>query len=285
MIHEVCVEGVPAWMDIPRLLGTHPWAIQPGEHGNRALAALESRVAADLEARLRGLGFGGRALTLACAPALPRALVRAARTDDARRRRDTSPGFARPGARLDEEGRWSLTPEALALAMGRRAARVLGDGAQVLDAGCGAGGNAIGFARAGLRVIAFERDARRAEMARHNAALHGVSGRVTVVCGDAEDALASTRADLAFVDPPWGEAWDRVAVEATAFPLVGALQRHRARFREAWAKLPPSGWFVEPGAASLEAWFGVRPGDLHRVKFVLARISPAADTCAATGCG
>ena len=126
MIHEVCIDGLPDWMDVPRLLGTHTWAVRSGERGRRAVAALDSRAAADLEARLRGLGFGGRALSFACTPGLPRALVRAARTDDARRRRDTTPGFARPGARLDAEGRWSLTPETLALAMGRRAAQVLG---------------------------------------------------------------------------------------------------------------------------------------------------------------
>jgi SAM-dependent methyltransferase len=268
-------------MDVPRLLGDHAWSITPVGRGVRAEASLEARDAADVDARLRGLGFGGNAVSVSCVPDLPRALVRAARTEDARRRRDTSPGFTRPGVRLDDEGRWSLTPEDLALAMGRRAVREVGEGARVLDAGCGVGGNAIGFARAGLRVVAVEQDAGRVALLRHNVAVYGVASRVTVVHGDAVEALAQVRADLAFVDPPWGEAWDRLSVEAGSLPLVAEARARRGRFRAAWAKLPPSGWFSEPDAASLEAWFGVRPGDLRRVKFTLARLAPPAAGCTA----
>jgi trimethylguanosine synthase len=196
--------------------------------------------------------------------------VRAARTEDARRRRDTTPGFTRPGARLDAEGRWSLTPEVLALAVGRRAARALGPGATVLDAGCGAGGNAIGFARAGLRVVAVEQDAARLEMARHNAAIHGVTERIRFVRGDALATLARTDAALTFVDPPWGEAWDRVAVPLSALPLLGAALV--ARRAPLWAKLPPSAHADAPELTpeGWEAWFGAAPGDRQRIKFLLA---------------
>ena len=270
-------------MDVGRLLGAYPWSIAPSEVGVRVEAHLESGDAADVDARLRGLGFGGNPISVSCVPVLPRALVRAARTEDARRRRNTSPGFTRPEVRLDAEGRWSLTPEDLALAMGRHAVRQLGDGARVLDAGCGLGGNAIGFARAGLRVIAVEQDAGRVALLRHNIAVYGVAARVTVVHGDAVEALEQVRADLAFVDPPWGEAWDRVSVEATSLPLVCEARARRGRFRATWAKLPPSGWFAEPEVASLEAWFGVRPGDQRRVKFVLAQLAPTVGCAAPQG--
>ena len=123
-----------------------------------------------MAARLRGVALGGRAIAVRVEPDLPRAVVRAARLRDARARRLTTPGFSRPGTQVDEEGRWSLTPEALALALGREAA-----GAVVFDACCGCGGNAIGFARAGCRVVAVDTDAGRLALARHNAAIYGVA--------------------------------------------------------------------------------------------------------------
>ena len=45
----------------------------------------------------------------------------------------------------------------------------------MIDAGCGAGGNAIGFARGGARVTAIEQDVQRLAMARHNAEVYGVA--------------------------------------------------------------------------------------------------------------
>jgi SAM-dependent methyltransferase len=197
--------------------------------------------------------------------------VRDARTEDARRRRDTTPGFRRPGTRLDDEGRMSLTPEALALAMGREA-RALGPDVTVIDAGCGAGGNTIGFALAGCRVLAIERDRERLALARHNVQVYGVTDRVRLFHGDATEA-PSLAGDLLFVDPPWGAAYDRVATPPDAFPLLQALLARRGD-RPLWAKVPPS--YAPPAEASAEAWFGEAPGDRHRVKFVLCRWPRAA---------
>ena len=191
--------------------------------------------------------------------------VRGARTEDARRRRDTTPGFTRAGTRLDEEGRWSLTPEVLAMEMGRRIAAAH-PGATVLDAGCGAGGNTIGFARAGLRVIAVERDADRLAMARHNAGVYGIADRVRFVHGDAL-ALAQTLAfDLCFCDPPWGVDWDRAVT--TSVPLLTELPR------PLWAKVPPSLDTRAFPEAQVWPFFGTRPGDARRVKFLLIRLEP-----------
>jgi trimethylguanosine synthase len=76
----------------------------------------------------------------------------------------------------------------------------------VLDAFCGAGGNAIGFARAGKRVIAVEMDSQRLDMARTNARAFGVEERIQFVLGDAVKVLTnpSYQFDCVFFDPPWG---------------------------------------------------------------------------------
>ena len=284
MRHAVTVTGLPAWMDLPRLLGPTGDGLDDGEgwireamaDGTLAMSAsMETRRAADLDARLRGLGFGGHAIAVTSAPPLPRGAVRDARTQDARRRRDTTPGFTRTGTRLDEEGRWSLTPEHLALALGRRASRAFGEGAHVVDAGCGAGGNSIGLARAGLRVTAIEQDAARLGMARHNARVYGVEARVRFVHGDALALLpglleGAEPPAMVFLDPPWGTAWDRAATPVSALPLLPSVLELAGGRVATWAKLPPSAVLDLPGLTRCEAWFGEAEGDRRRVKFVLA---------------
>jgi SAM-dependent methyltransferase len=254
--HRVRVGPLPAWMDVPRLLGLGAWTAD----GDGFVAELPTADAADLAARLRGLGFGGHAVEVEVTPPLSRAVVRAARTEDARRRRDTSPGFLRRDARVDDEGRYSLTPEPLAVALGARAA-----GRSVLDAGCGCGGNTLGFARAGCRVTAVERDPGRLALARHNARVYGVADRVRFVAGDAVAAAAATTCDLVFVDPPWGTDWDRRVT--TTLPLLDAVREAVRGRAELWAKVPPS---FDPPADAVP-WFGVAAGDARRVKFLVVR--------------
>lgn len=273
-LHRVRVSGVPAWVAVSRLLGAGTWA---AGSDSAYEAMLDTSAAADLSARLRGLGMGGQALTVECLPPLPRAAVRAARLEDARRRRDTTPGFERPGTRLDAEGRMSLTPEALARAM----AAELAAGSEVWDLGCGAGGNAIAFARAGHGVVAVERDAARLADARHNAGVYGVAGRIRFVQADAVAFLAAepvSATTTLFVDPPWGADWDRVRCVASDFPLLEAVLAARGP-RALWAKLPPS---FDPAtldvSATATAYFGAAGGDAQRVKFVRVAVPAASPT-------
>ena len=263
MSHHVWVRGLPLWCEPRRLLGPGDWALE----GRSARADLAVHEAADVVARLRGIGIGGSPLEVTVEPALPRAAVRAARTTDARRRRDTTPGFTRPDTRLDPEGRVSLTPEALALALGERAA-----GRTVVDAGCGAGGNTIGFARAGAHVVAIERDAARLADARHNARVYGVADRVRWVHGALEDVLPTLSADILFVDPPWGVDWSRTCTPLAALPALAHAMTLRERFGELWAKVPPSFDVRELDGARAEAWYGTAAGDRRRVKFLVVRV-------------
>lgn len=106
---------------------------------------------------------------------------------------------AERGMRLDAEALYSLVVQPVAL---ETAART--PGTHVLDAFCGAGGSAIGFARAGKRVTAIEIDPARLAMARENASLFGVADRIDFLEGDALALIPSIPADSIFLAPPWG---------------------------------------------------------------------------------
>jgi SAM-dependent methyltransferase len=282
-VHALRVAPLPAWLDLGRLLGSGGaasdqgdalpgWELELQADGSvQARAQLSGAQAADLAARLRGLGFDGRALVCEIDPPLSRSQVRRARTQDARRRRETTPGFSRAGTRLDEVGRISLTPEPLALAVA-----ALADRRPIVDAGCGAGGNAIAFARAGCQVRAIEADAARLELARHNAGVYAVQDRIDFIHADAL-AWVAARPDPAailFVDPPWGVDWDRSGSSLAELPLLEALVPLAGGYAALWAKLPPSfatAQLLDGATGDARALFGAAPGDRHRVKFVLVR--------------
>ena len=260
---RVQVGPLPPWMPVGDLLGREAdWHVEAAPDGIIAAATVDREAAADVAARLRGLGFGGHAVRVEITPPLKRSHVRAGRTRDARARRHTSPGFTRFGVRLDdEEGHRSLTPEALALALGERAR-----GRKVLDLTCGAGGNTIGFARAGCRVIAVDSDSTRLELAAHNARVYGVADRIEFHVVDARQAVREHQAELAFVDPPWS-GWDKRRTSLADLPLLAVLLPDLGRFDTWWAKVPPS-FDAEALPVSVTPWFGVEVGDRHRVKFL-----------------
>ncbi len=264
-LHQVRISPLPTWLDAERLLGPELFTFRMLESGAReAYAELLAPAAAEVATRLRGLGIDGKPLEIAIKPPLARALVRAARLTEARARRDLTPGFVQRGVRLDEEGRFSLTPEALALELGRRAA-----GLRVVDVCCGSGGNSLGFARAGCQVTAIELDAARAADARHNAQLYGVADRVQIRVGDARAILPSIEADLAFIDPPWGRDYDKQATRLSDLPLLAEILPLCERFTQAWIKLPASFATQDLPGFAAEAIFGAASGDLRRIKLLL----------------
>jgi trimethylguanosine synthase len=100
--------------------------------------------------------------------------------------------------RFDRVGLYSVDPQEVALHIAEAI-----PGPVIADAFCGVGGNAIGFARRGLQVIAIEQDPARLAMARDNAALFGVAERITFLEGDTRRLLRTLDADAVFLDPPW----------------------------------------------------------------------------------
>lgn len=71
---------------------------------------------------------------------------------------------------------------------------------RVADLCCGIGGDAIALARAGIGVLAVDRDPLTAEVARANAAALGLDGLIEVRCADVAD-IDTSPYDAVFVDP------------------------------------------------------------------------------------
>lgn len=100
---------------------------------------------------------------------------------------------------FDEEGLFSLALQKIALEIAQNT-----PGSTVVDAFCGAGGSAIGFALSGKNVIAIDSDAGRLEMAKYNADIFGVSSLIKFIEGDCLKILPTLNPDSIFLDPPWG---------------------------------------------------------------------------------
>lgn len=192
---EVAVIGWPAGVSVEAR------AALTGLQGGGP-ATLAPDVAARLAFRLDGLALAGRRLQVRVVLPPGRSLPAVPRSERADRSR-----WGRDGRwldHLDNEGRYSLTPESIAHAQAAR----LPPGALVVDACCGCGGNAIAFARAGHSVVAIEPDPGRRALAAQNISEHGVGGQVRLLSGCAErEGLAAVAAEpgaVLFLDPPWG---------------------------------------------------------------------------------
>lgn len=82
-----------------------------------------------------------------------------------------------------------------------RAARFAAAGVRsVADLCCGIGGDAIALARAGISVLAVDRDPLTAEVARANAAALGLDALIEVRCADVTE-IDTAAYDAVFVDP------------------------------------------------------------------------------------
>lgn len=103
------------------------------------------------------------------------------------------------GIRLDRESWFSVTPEKVATHTAQRCRCDI-----IIDAFCGAGGNAIQFAFTCERVIAIDIDPKKIEMAKHNATVYGVEDRIEFIVGDFLQLAKTLKADVVFLSPPWG---------------------------------------------------------------------------------
>ncbi|WP_037575428.1 class I SAM-dependent methyltransferase [Phaeacidiphilus oryzae] len=155
-----------------------------------------------------------------------------------------------------------------------RAARFAELGAtRVADLCCGIGGDAIALARAGLGVLAVDRDPEACAAAEANAAALGLADRIEVVCADVT-AVDTAGCDALFTDPARRTARGRTFdPEAYSPPLSWALAAASAgRFRCAAVKVAPgipheavpdgveAEWVSESGDVKEAAlWFGTAP--------------------------
>ncbi|XP_053980695.1 uncharacterized protein LOC128877422 [Hylaeus volcanicus] len=103
------------------------------------------------------------------------------------------------GIKLDRESWFSVTPEKIAEHIAQRCKCDV-----IIDAFCGAGGNAIQFAFTCERVLAIDIDPAKIELARNNARVYGVEDRIEFVVGDFIQLAPKLSADVVFLSPPWG---------------------------------------------------------------------------------
>ncbi|GHF16906.1 methyltransferase [Streptomyces werraensis] len=147
----------------------------------------------------------------------------------------------------------------------------------VADLCCGIGGDAVALARAGIRVLAVDRDPRAAAAARANAEALGLAGLIEVREADVTEVDTSGY-DAVFVDPARrsskrGRIFDP---EAYSPPLSWAVRAALKAPRAAALKIAPGiphdavpaeaeAEWISDGGDVKEAvlWFGTAPGTVR----------------------
>lgn len=122
---------------------------------------------------------------------------------------------------------------------------------RVIDLGCGIGSDALAFARAGLEVVAVERDPDTAAVAAAN-----LAGRATVVCADAEQVAGDLLADgsAVYADPARRTERGRVWRLAEVTPPWSFVTRLLDGRRPAGVKLAPALSHAELPATAEAEW-------------------------------
>ncbi|WP_198535607.1 class I SAM-dependent methyltransferase [Streptomyces caatingaensis] len=113
---------------------------------------------------------------------------------------------------------------------------------RLADLCCGNGGDAIALARAGISVLAVDRDPLTCEVARANAAALGLSELIEVRCADVTE-VGTAGYDAVFVDP--------------------ARRGGRGRILDPEAYSPPLSWAVEAARTAPHAALKIAPGVPH----------------------
>ncbi|MFF7650662.1 methyltransferase domain-containing protein [Streptomyces sp. NPDC007983] len=172
----------------------------------------------------------------------PAALVSAALTQ-ARLRQRAVPKFG-----AEDAHRMYFTPNGVEQSTrtsvaAYRADRLTGFGVRtVADLCCGIGGDAIAMARAGLTVLAVDRDPLTCAVARANADALGLSQLIEVRCADVTE-VDTSRHDAVFVDP--------------------ARRGGRGRVFDPEAYSPPLSWAIEAARTAPRAALKIAPGVPH----------------------
>ncbi|MER5889616.1 SAM-dependent methyltransferase [Streptomyces sp. NPDC001941] len=159
----------------------------------------------------------------------------------------------------------------------------------VADLCGGIGGDAIALARAGIRVLAVDRDELTAEAARANAAALGLADLIEVRCADVTE-VDTAGYDAVFVDPARrggrGRIFDPEAYSPPLSWAVGAaLRAPRAALKiapgiphETVPEQAEAEWISDGGdVKEAVLWFGTEPGAVR------ATLLPAGTTLTSRG--
>lgn len=132
----------------------------------------------------------------------------------------------------------------------------------VADLCCGIGGDAIALARAGIRVLAVDRDPLTAAVARANADALGLAGLIEVREGDVTE-VDTAGYDAVFVDPARRGGQSRGAARSASVRGGGRVTGGRVFDPEAYS--PPLSWAVETALKAPRAALKIAPGIPHEV--------------------
>ncbi|MFJ5798972.1 THUMP-like domain-containing protein [Streptomyces decoyicus] len=143
-----------------------------------------------------------------------------------------------------------------------RAARLAALGVRTLaDLCCGIGGDAIALARAGIRVLAVDRDPLACAAVRANAEALGLAELIEVRCADVTE-VDTAGYDAVFVDPARrGKAPTKGAARSASVRGGGRATGGRIFDPEAYE--PPLSWAVEAARKAPFAALKIAPGVPH----------------------
>ncbi|MEV5146710.1 class I SAM-dependent methyltransferase [Streptomyces sp. NPDC052727] len=130
------------------------------------------------------------------------------------------------------------------------------------DLCCGIGGDAIALARAGIRVLAVDRDPLTAAVARANAEALGLAGLIEVREADVTE-VDTAGYDAVFVDPARRGGQSRGAARSASVKGGGRATGGRVFDPEAYS--PPLSWAVETALKAPRAALKIAPGIPHEV--------------------
>ncbi|MFI1162270.1 methyltransferase domain-containing protein [Streptomyces sp. NPDC020801] len=128
------------------------------------------------------------------------------------------------------------------------------------DLCCGIGGDAIALARAGIRVLAVDRDPLTAAVARANAEALGLAGLIEVREADVMDVDTASY-DAVFVDP--ARRGVRQGGAAQSASVRGGGRTTGGRIFDPEAYSPPLSWAVGAALAAPHAALKIAPGVPH----------------------
>ncbi len=195
----------------------------------------------------------------------PADLVSAALAQDRLRRR------ARAKFGADDAGRMFFTPNGVeqstrASVAAHRARRLREMGVtSVADLCCGIGGDALALARAGIRVVAVDRDPVTAAVARANAEILGLGDLVDVREADVTE-VDTGGCDAVFVDPARRGGRSTGPRRSGAQGGRGGGRGSGGRIFDPEAYSPPLSWAIDAArAARRVAALKVAPGIPHEV--------------------
>ncbi|PVC83068.1 methyltransferase domain-containing protein [Streptomyces sp. CS131] len=141
-----------------------------------------------------------------------------------------------------------------------RAARFAGLGVRsVADLCCGIGGDAIALARAGISVLAVDRDPLTTEVARANAEALGLGELIEVRCADVTE-IDTAPYDAVFVDPARRGARGGAARSASG---RGGGRATGGRIFDPEAYSPPLSWATAAALKAPRAALKIAPGIPH----------------------